>query len=146
MGGCCSPSFASAQKNGGGYRGSDPVRQLRAHHVLPVKAVAIDDEGSVTHRVKAASVRVLRVDLGCQSLQHDDAVGLKDVDHPAFDIRKTFLDQWCADLTGADAGQAKSLEFICICARTGSDTNDGVDHFDRWNGDHAIPPVVQGGP
>ena len=66
-------------------------RKLGGHHLLAVEPTPVDDKGTVTDRVNHAPLLSPEINVGCDSLEHDDIVPGNNVDDLALMLAKHYL-------------------------------------------------------
>jgi len=71
---------------------------------------------------------------GGHAFKYNDIIVAYNVNNPALDIREAFFDAGRLNMVGLERRQAKLLELIGILSRTGSHTDDCIDHLCRWDG------------
>src|SRR3546814_15225304 len=81
------------------------------------------------------------VDIGCNTLQHDNAVALDNIDDLAFDVGEAFENKRCPDMSGINGGQGEPVELVDILTGAGANSDSGVNHVDGGDGDNAFPSL-----
>lgn len=113
-------------------------RKLGGHHLLAVEPTPVDDKGTVTDRVNHAPLLSPEINVGCDSLEHDDIVLGNNVDDLALNVGEALLDQGRFDDLGRYSRELEFGELVSIGTGARSNSHHLVKQVDSWNGDHAL--------
>src|SRR3546814_6234255 len=81
------------------------------------------------------------VDIGCNPLQHDNAVALDNIDDLAFDVGEAFENKSCPDMSVLNGGEGEPVELLDILTGAGANSDSGVNHVDGVDCAHAFPSL-----
>lgn len=113
-------------------------RKLGGHHLLAVEPTPVDDKGTVTDRVNHAPLLSPEINVGCDSLEHDDIVPGNNVDDLALNVGEALLDQGRLDDLGSYSRELEFGELVGIGTGARPNSDHLVKQVDSWNGDHAL--------
>src|SRR3546814_19132421 len=88
--------------------------QFGSHHFFTVESATIRHECAITDGMDHPLLLTGFVDIGCNTLQHDNAVALDNIDDLAFDVGEAFENKRCPDMSGINGrsearGSGKSV-------------------------------------
>src|SRR3546814_3174645 len=72
--------------------------QFGSHHFFTVESATIRHECAITDGMDHPLLLTGFVDIGCNTLQHDNAVALDNIDDLAFDVGEAFENKRCPDM------------------------------------------------
>src|SRR3546814_19095337 len=87
--------------------------QFGSHHFFTVESATIRHECAITDGMDHPLLLTGFVDIGCNTLQHDNAVALDNIDDLAFDVGEAFENKRCPDMRSEERRVGKECVITC---------------------------------